>query len=441
MNREKLAALVSAIVLAGLIVPPVLFWLATRGQTISASEAEQRMTRGPANWKLVDVRASDEFAQTHVEGALSIPYETLASEPDGSWREQLRGATSIMVMCDLGTSSARAVRALRELGFTQAVGVAGGLDRWMQVSKAGVCLASSSQDATPRRSTAIVPEQRFSWFEQLVICVAAFAFKPIYELLALVLVIILWRSKDTDLTALRRSMIAFFLGENACTVNFLFFDDVSRLWEFLHSYGMLVAFGLAFYALMEAVDKRLIKFSEHGERCALVGTCVRCYKYQQVRCALYRIFLFVPPAAAALALMLWTAEPGLRYVHGLVFGSDVLFGHPLVPQLFEIRLCPLLAVPFLLAAWVVLLVSKEKGFALSKMLLAAGLGPLSFGLMRFLIYWGYAANPIWADAWEELTELIYVGFAVWLVLGNDQVRPRWLARRRRAATVPGEAPC
>jgi hypothetical protein len=192
---------------------------------------------------------------------------------------------------------------------------------------------------------------------------------------------------------------------------------------------------------MEAVDARVVHFSARSERCALLATCGSCYKHREVRCALYRLFLFVPPAAAALALMLFTAKPGLRYVHGDVFGTDVLFGHPLVPQLFEIRLCPLLAVPFLIAAFAVLLVSKERGFEASKILLAMGLGPLSFGLVRFLLYWGWAANPIWADAWEELTELLFVGFAMWLVLGIERVRPRWLPRLRLASAAAGESPC
>jgi rhodanese-related sulfurtransferase len=441
MNGPKPTTWVSAIVLAGLIVPPVLSWLSTRGPTVSVDEAEHRMSAGQVGWRLVDVRSSDQYAKGHVDGAINIPFETLSSEPNGSWRDQLNGATSIMVMCNVGASSARAVHALHGLGFTQAVSVAGGLDRWMQVSKAGMCIATGSQAAKPPRSTGMVPEQRFSLLEQLVICTVAFGIKPVYELLALLIVIMLWRSTDADLAALRRSMIAFFIGENACTVNFLLFDDQSRLWEFFHSYGMLAAFGLAFYALMEAVDQRIVRFSERNERCALLATCGRCYKHQQVRCPLYRLFLFVPPTAAVLAFMLWTAKPGLRYVHGVVFGSDVLFGHPLVPQLFEVRLCPLLAAPFLVAAWMVLFVSKESGFGLSKILLSIGLGPLSFGLMRFLIYWGYSVNPLWADVWEELTELLFVGFAIWLVLGNDRLRPRWLARRRPTPATAGEASC
>ncbi|MDA8115790.1 MAG: rhodanese-like domain-containing protein [Actinomycetota bacterium] len=441
MNGARLNPLVFWAVLAGLILPPLLFWLALwRGPSIGPRQAEQGMTSSAADWVLVDVRSREAFEAAHIQGAVNIPYKTFSAEPNGVWRDQLKGAAAIMVVCNVGVASARAVDTLRRSGFPQAVSVVGGLDGWAQVSKGGLCLAGGTR-SEPREAISMVPRQEFSLLDQLVICAVAFGLKPLYEVLALVPVVLLWKFRDADLTALRRSMIAFFLGENACAVNFVFFNDQSRLWEYLHSYGMLVAFGLICYAFMEALDSRVIRFSAPGERCALLATCGQCYKHQQVRCTLYRVFLFVPPAAAVLALMLLTAKPGFRFVHGAVFGDDVLFGHPLVPQLFEVRLCPLLAIPLFIAAWGVLLLSREKGFHCSKILLAMGLGPLAFGLMRFLIYWGYSANPLWADAWEELTEFLFVAFLLWLVLGMKQVRSLWLARFGRTPSLSSQASC
>lgn len=438
MNGTKRSTWVAGAIVAGLVLPPLLSWYAVRGPSIEPHEAERRMSSNDSDWILVDVRSKEEFESVHIPGAVNLPATTLAAGLDGEWRGQLAGKSPIMVVCNIGVSSSRVVGALRRHGFSEAVSVAGGMDRWLQIVPGGLCFAGSSRSGQ-RGPVVLVPRQILSLFEQAVISVTAFGVKPVYELLALILAILLWRSRETDLAALRRSMVAFFLGENACSVNFFFFDGLSPLWEFFHSFGMIVAFGFFAYACMEAVDRRAIRFTEPDKRCSLLGSCGHCYKYEDVRCPLRRTFLVVPLSVAVLAYMPLTAVPSLRYVRGNVFGTDVLFGHPFVAQLFETRLCPLLALPLFLAAWGLLWRMREAGFGLSKVLLAMGLGPLTFGLIRFMIYWGYEANPLWADAWEELTEFLFVAFAFWLVIGMDQVRTVWPLRLLKAPVDRGRA--
>jgi rhodanese-related sulfurtransferase len=421
---ERFGPLVVGGIVAGLILPPLLFCLGTRGPSIEPSEAERLMSSDSTAWVLFDVRSREAFESVHIPGAINPAASSFTAPLGVEWRERLAGKTHIMVVCTIGADSTRVVSELRRSGFSQAVSVTGGMDHWLQVVPGGMCFAANGQGGQ-QGPVELVPRRILSFFEQSVISVTAFGVKPLYELLALIVAILLWRAGESDLAALRRSMIAFFLGENACSVNFFFFDGLSRLWEFLHSFGMIVAFGFFAYACMEAFDSRVVRFSAPDQRCSLLVSCGHCYKYQDVRCPLRRTFLLVTLSAAALAFMPLTAIPSLRYVRGDVFGTDVLFGHPFVAQLFEARLCPLLALPFFLAAWSVLWRMREQGFGLSKVLLAMGLGPLSFGLIRFIIYWGYEANPLWADAWEELTELLFVALAFWVVLGMDQVRGAW----------------
>jgi hypothetical protein len=256
----------------------------------------------------------------------------------------------------------------------------------------------------------------FSLFEQVVICGAGFFIKPVYELISLLLIILLWKSRDPDLTALRHSMIAFFIGENACTANYLFYNHRSLLMEYLHMYGMLVCFGLAFYALMRSADIRVFHFSELKTRCTLLPLCIKCYKYQEVSCNLRLIFLFVIPAVAVLAFMPLTAVLGSHFVAGNIFGEEVVFGQSRIYQLLEVRIWPITALIFFLPAFIVLLVKKEQGMQVSKILFAAGLGPLGFSFMRFLTYWGYAENPLWADTWEEVTEFLFISFLLWIIV-------------------------
>ena len=116
----------------------------------------------------------------------------------------------------------------------------------------------------------------FSFAEQLLITTVAFVLKPVYEIMALAVAILLWRRADPDLAALRRAALAFFIGENACAANYLFFNEQSTLMEFFHTYGMAACFGLVVFALMEAFDHRVFHFSEREKKCVLLPLCGRC---------------------------------------------------------------------------------------------------------------------------------------------------------------------
>ena len=70
---------------------------------------------------LIDVRQPDEYAQGHIPGARSMPLQKLrdfsleVTDPD----------TPIYVYCLSGGRSARAVRALRGVGFTAVTDLGG----------------------------------------------------------------------------------------------------------------------------------------------------------------------------------------------------------------------------------------------------------------------------------------------------------------------------
>jgi uncharacterized membrane protein len=54
---------------------------------------------------------------------------------------------------------------------------------------------------------------------------------------------------------------------------------------------------------------------------------------------------------------------------------------------------------------------------LARVLTAAGLGSLAFGLLRFMLKTFFRDELVWADFWEELTELIFIlSIAVMLLL-------------------------
>lgn len=271
-------------------------------------------------------------------------------------------------------------------------------------------------DLTPVTSPVFPAALIIPLWEQTALFIAAFIIKPLYMTVALVIAFLLRKHSDTDLTALRRGMILFFMGEMACALNFLLFQDNSPLMEYFHIYGMVSAFALFAYTVMDAFDKRLMQFSDVGKRCVLLPQCGSCYKLSDMKCTMRTIYLYLIAALCAVAMMPLCAPVATRFFRGTIFGEQVMFGHPLSGQMIEVRFFPLVAIFFLLISLGVLLFRKEDGFDAAKILVALGLGPLAFSLMRFICYWGYSEHPLWADIWEELTEFMFVVIILRIVL-------------------------
>ncbi len=262
----------------------------------------------------------------------------------------------------------------------------------------------NSSVATPTAATPFI----IPLWEQAILFTAAFIIKPLYMTISLVIAFMLWRRTETELNAISRGMILFFLGELACAGNYLIFHDRSLLMEYWHNYGMVCSFAFFAYAFVEAFDKRLVHYSDEGKKCALLSQCGSCYKQRDMSCTMRIIFLYIIPALFVVAAMPLAAPIGNRFYTGLVFGQQVMFGHPLLNQMVEVRFIPAVAAFYLLLSFGTLLFLREKGFASAKILVALGLGPLLFSLMRFICFWGYGEHPLWADVWEEITEFLFI---------------------------------
>lgn len=89
---------------------------------VTPSEANALLKKNSAI--IIDVRESDEFKKVNT-GGINIPIEELVREA----HRIPRRATVIMV-CKSGARSAKAVKKLQDLGFTNLVSLRGGLNRW-----------------------------------------------------------------------------------------------------------------------------------------------------------------------------------------------------------------------------------------------------------------------------------------------------------------------
>lgn len=244
---------------------------------------------------------------------------------------------------------------------------------------------------------------------QAAVLVTALVMKPAYMLLSLALIVLLWRRASHDIAALRWGLIFFLSGEVACMINYLFLAGKSDLWEYLHDYGMVVGFSFIAWAVLEGLDRRVFKFSDAKARCAALGLCVKCAKYDEnVVCSLPRLF-----KAGLIALILIALLPLSVSVEPYGYSTDingttVTYATSLPTQLFMLRYCPILAAVLLAAAWGALTFTRSNDTTISQYLLAAALGPLGFSLLRLFLYGALRNELTWYTSWEEFTELLFI---------------------------------
>ena len=98
--------------------------LAIAGEIPPAQLAEMRSS-GPV--VVIDCRENEEFASGVIPGASLVPRASIEAAVT---RAGLASDTPIVVYCTAGARSALAARTLREMGYSQATSLAGGLQRW-----------------------------------------------------------------------------------------------------------------------------------------------------------------------------------------------------------------------------------------------------------------------------------------------------------------------
>ncbi len=101
-------------------------------EQISQDEA-MKMMQEESGYLIVDVRRPDEFAESHIAGAVNVPNETIEDEmpealPD---REQM-----LLIYCRTGRRSKEASQKLADMGYTN-VYEFGGINTWEGETETG----------------------------------------------------------------------------------------------------------------------------------------------------------------------------------------------------------------------------------------------------------------------------------------------------------------
>ena len=112
-----------AIASGGMLLWPLLAGAASPG--ISTAQVVQLINREKAN--VVDVCEPNEFALGHIVGARNVP----TGELEAKLASTIKNKTlPLILVCQSGARSARAVMIAKKLGYEQAQSLSGGLGAW-----------------------------------------------------------------------------------------------------------------------------------------------------------------------------------------------------------------------------------------------------------------------------------------------------------------------
>ena len=177
--------------------------------------------------------------------------------------------------------------------------------------------------------------------------------------------------------------VNFCIGEAWCAVNYLIFNHTSLLSEYLHSYGMVVAFGLAVFALIDGTDTYILRLSAWGQRCTALELCERCIKNEDVDCKFRKVLLLLIPAICWIAFIPLLVSPGTGSYNTLIFDTLYNYARLYVYQAFEIRYAPILALVLLSFAFFLLLRRPRQPISNDvRIFIAAGSGALIFAFLQ-----------------------------------------------------------
>ena len=111
-----------------LVSASLLFWPVIQGAGaggLSPTQAVQLMNREKA--VVVDVCEAEEFAAGHVVGARNVPLNQLEDKLAAQVKNK---ALPLILVCQTGARSGRALAIAKKLGYEQAQSMAGGLSAW-----------------------------------------------------------------------------------------------------------------------------------------------------------------------------------------------------------------------------------------------------------------------------------------------------------------------
>ncbi|UCD79965.1 MAG: rhodanese-like domain-containing protein [Desulfobacterales bacterium] len=392
-------------------------------QIISAEDLHKALAE-PTPPIVIDMREDPAYRRNHIPGAIHLNPESI----DGyAVKGSIPRDSRIVVVCSSGWDSQIAAATLMAYGYRKVYSLAGGMHRWQEQGYTLQVGYGSSVD----KGMLAPPVVAISLLSQLAMTVAAFVVKPAYIVMSALVFLLLWRKNSGDLVLIRNAMLVFFIGENACTLNYLVAANTSIRLEFLHGLGMVGMFFLLFWGLVRFFDQRVFHYIEPDKTCALQRHCRHCWKKEPVSCGLHRLALWLLPALAFVALTPVTMPLRPFRIVMPVFLSDVVWLKDFWNLFIEFRLYPILGAACFMMAFLWLRRGKS-GLLKSQLPFFLALGFTSYSFFRFGLLLTFSENQAWADWWEESTEFIMVAMVVLLLVvfkKQLELEDTWLYRK------------
>lgn len=101
-----------------------------KASRLSAAQAT-RLLNNHDDAVVIDIRRPEEFAAGHIRGALNLPLAGFQAAIDGLEADK---AAPLVVVCNSGNTSLKAVRMLRRQGYTQVYDLEGGMQAWQEAN-------------------------------------------------------------------------------------------------------------------------------------------------------------------------------------------------------------------------------------------------------------------------------------------------------------------
>ena len=118
------------LILIALTSGAALLWpVLSQGKGLNPAEAVTLMNRDKA--AVIDVCEPAEYAAGHIVGARNVPLAQLEAQLPGVVKNK---ATPVILVCQSGARSGRALAVARKLGYDKAQSLAGGLKAWREAS-------------------------------------------------------------------------------------------------------------------------------------------------------------------------------------------------------------------------------------------------------------------------------------------------------------------
>jgi glyoxylase-like metal-dependent hydrolase (beta-lactamase superfamily II)/rhodanese-related sulfurtransferase len=117
----------------GKTVAQLLSEAAAKVSFMSMEELNRRIESGEAGLLVLDVRERDAYLKGHIPGAKLLPRGQLELRVNQELPDPTR---RVLVYCDFGKVSTLAAATLREMGYTRAVALDGGMVAWSQAGYA-----------------------------------------------------------------------------------------------------------------------------------------------------------------------------------------------------------------------------------------------------------------------------------------------------------------